>query len=244
MVRQRWVHRKAAAGLILIVAVAMLGAWMRPRLFPSQHEKARAAYDQGDWSSAATCARQILREGPNDAEALRLLARAYSRLGRDERHRSYSAASVTRQCRPKISCCSDPASSDRTEPSRRLPSWKRLGLHPKHPESLHELARLYAAGPARERRCRCRETAEFPARKCGVSDSGYASTRASRRRRCLRGPRPVARGRPTVARSGSHSICRPQAARSLSSNLVSQIKLNLTWKLFWPSAPIRRRPGS
>jgi thioredoxin-like negative regulator of GroEL len=73
-----------ATGVIVIVAVAVLGARVWPRLFPARLEKARAAYERRDWSTAAALARETLREQPGSIEALRLLARTQDRMGRDE----------------------------------------------------------------------------------------------------------------------------------------------------------------
>src|SRR5262245_1856965 len=43
-----------------------------------------ASYQQGDWPKAAEQARSILKSTPDDKQALRLLARASARLGKDE----------------------------------------------------------------------------------------------------------------------------------------------------------------
>jgi tetratricopeptide (TPR) repeat protein len=80
-VRSAWV----VGGLIAAGLVAAGLAWAWPALRPvAPVVAARAAYARGEWSSASEAARQALRERPDDAEALRLLARASMRLGRVE----------------------------------------------------------------------------------------------------------------------------------------------------------------
>ncbi len=68
-------------GLIVLSCLAAVWTWDWRK--PDQHSLIREAYARQDWASAASSARRILRESPNDREALRLLARSNSRLGRD-----------------------------------------------------------------------------------------------------------------------------------------------------------------
>jgi tetratricopeptide (TPR) repeat protein len=69
----------------LILAGLLLGGlflfW--PRRADSLLHRGAAAYGRGDWSGASDLARHRLRIAPDDSEALRLLARATARLGRD-----------------------------------------------------------------------------------------------------------------------------------------------------------------
>ena len=65
----------AGVGLLLLHA----------RRLPALVDQAAAAYDRGEWSTAATLAEDLVKLTPDDRRALRLLARASIRLGRDQR---------------------------------------------------------------------------------------------------------------------------------------------------------------
>ena len=70
--------------ILLGIGVVTCGWWfiaMRKHL--DLVAQGKAAYAAGDWSRAADHARTRLRAAPTDLEALRLLARASARLGRD-----------------------------------------------------------------------------------------------------------------------------------------------------------------
>jgi tetratricopeptide (TPR) repeat protein len=60
----------------------MVGRWTSPT--SDLVAQSRGAYDKGDWDQAASLARRQLQRNGNDSEALRILARALIRLGRDE----------------------------------------------------------------------------------------------------------------------------------------------------------------
>jgi hypothetical protein len=55
----------------------------RARLASDPMVRGRAAYERGDWEAAAGAARQRIKATGDDPEALRLLARALTRLRRD-----------------------------------------------------------------------------------------------------------------------------------------------------------------
>jgi tetratricopeptide (TPR) repeat protein len=81
----RWVPR-VVIGLVLLALVGfglgLCAAW--PGLFPDRWTQGRRAYDRGDWSAAAQSARAILRAHEGDPAALRLLARSFIQMGRDD----------------------------------------------------------------------------------------------------------------------------------------------------------------
>ena len=140
-------HRALAVGtgVIVIVAVAALGAWMWPRLFPSRLERARAAYEQRDWRTAAALAREIRQERPGDVEALRLLARTHGRMGRDETAQQLFSRvdDQAMQAEDLFLLGAGLVRQDQAGPAMAVLE-KARKLDPFHAETLHELARLYA----------------------------------------------------------------------------------------------------
>jgi tetratricopeptide (TPR) repeat protein len=130
---------------IMVVAVAGLVAWMWPRLFPSPLEKAQAAYEQGNWSAAATMARGILRERPGDVAALRLLARTQGRIGRDESAQELfnRVSDHAMQAEDFFLLGAGLVRQERAEAALAVLERART-LDPSHAEALHELARTYA----------------------------------------------------------------------------------------------------
>ena len=135
----------AAAGVFLIVAVALLGTWDWPQLFPARTERARAAYDRHDWSTAGTLARETLREQPGDVEAIRMLARTHGRMGHDEMAQTLFGRldGEAMQAEDLFLLGSGLVRQDRAEPAIVVLEKART-LDPAHAETLHELARLYA----------------------------------------------------------------------------------------------------
>jgi tetratricopeptide (TPR) repeat protein len=67
---------------IVFLAGGLGWAWMRRSSDPLS--RGWSAYERGDWERAARLARQRLKEAGADVDALRLLARASVRLGRDQ----------------------------------------------------------------------------------------------------------------------------------------------------------------
>jgi tetratricopeptide (TPR) repeat protein len=72
-----------ACGVLVLAAVGAGWSWTRWRRDPDLVARAAAAYAAGDWNLAADIARQRLKGTPQDHDAVRLLARALARLGRD-----------------------------------------------------------------------------------------------------------------------------------------------------------------
>jgi len=132
-------------GLIAILAVALLLSWVWPHLFPDRLAKSHMAYDRHDWSTAAAMARYKLREQPGNIEALRLLARAYSRMGRDDAAQELFGRLGNQAMEPEdfLLLGSGLIRQDRTEPAIAVLEQART-LAPSNAETLYELARLYA----------------------------------------------------------------------------------------------------
>src|SRR5262245_13526376 len=72
-----------AIGVFVLAGIGLGIAWRRRRPESDLRPAGVLAYSHGDWSRAADLARQQLKTAPDDIEALRLLARATARLGRD-----------------------------------------------------------------------------------------------------------------------------------------------------------------
>ena len=69
----------------LAVFAFAFGIWFAWRAWhPSALAKASRAYEQGDWPSALRLGREALKTSPDDPDASRLVARASTRLGRDD----------------------------------------------------------------------------------------------------------------------------------------------------------------
>jgi tetratricopeptide (TPR) repeat protein len=77
--------RSAAIGLSLVAAMAFaIGAYVRSRRQVDPLARASAAYEKGEWSTAAQLARAALDPRHDDPTALKLLARSLARGGRDD----------------------------------------------------------------------------------------------------------------------------------------------------------------
>jgi len=131
--------------LATILAGGGLGwAWVRPSADPVR--RGRNAYARGDWEAAARLARARLKVVSDDVAALRLLARASVRLGRDS-----SAMAVYHRLGPQTMLADDLCllgiALTRTGNSRGLEVWEQArSFDPNHAETLFELTRAYLAG--------------------------------------------------------------------------------------------------
>src|SRR5690242_18186333 len=72
-----------ASGAFALVGLGLGTAWTWWRRAGDLVARGTSAYAAGDWSRAADLARRRLKTAPEDIGALRLLARATARLGRD-----------------------------------------------------------------------------------------------------------------------------------------------------------------
>ena len=68
---------------VVFIALGTGLAWMWARSASDPLAQSISAYESGDWTHAAELARARLKTSPKDLEALRMLARATARLGRD-----------------------------------------------------------------------------------------------------------------------------------------------------------------
>ena len=73
-----------ASAALALTALGLGWGWMRWRGQPDLPAQAASAYAQRDFRLAADFARNRLKQAPEDKKALRLLARATARLGRDQ----------------------------------------------------------------------------------------------------------------------------------------------------------------
>jgi tetratricopeptide (TPR) repeat protein len=106
---------------------------------------ARTAYERKDWRQTETLARTALRERPGDVEAVRLLARALARLGRDEAAQELFGRLNGRALEAEDFYL---LGSGLLRQGARGPAIAVLerarDLDPLQPDTQHELARLYA----------------------------------------------------------------------------------------------------
>ncbi len=78
-----WPWLRVACGALTLIGLSLGLGWAGWRRSAGLVTRGARAYARHDWSQAADLARLRLKVAPNDTEALRLLARATARLGRD-----------------------------------------------------------------------------------------------------------------------------------------------------------------
>ena len=132
-------------GVVATVAVVAGGFWARPRLFPTAVERAEAAYARRDYPAAATAGREAVKERPTDPAATLILARAYGRMKLDA-----AAQDLFGRLDPTLMRAEDYyllgaglIRADRPNPAVAVLERGRE-IDPDHPETLGEIARLYA----------------------------------------------------------------------------------------------------
>jgi tetratricopeptide (TPR) repeat protein len=134
------------ASLLVIVALVVLWLGFSNHLRNSDLvSRARTAYIAGDWNRAAVLARSQLKAEPTDREALRLLARANARLGRDSAANALFArlGSAALQSEDLYLLGLGLSRSAQTAEAARV--WERaLALEANRPEALEQLASLYS----------------------------------------------------------------------------------------------------
>ena len=135
------------ASLVLVLAVAGLSLWLVwSRADPDPVTSGNSAYAKGDWSRAADLARTRLKATPGDLEAIRLLARATARLGRDSTANALFArlGSVALQSEDLFLLGLGLSRSRQAAEAERV--WERaLAMDAQHPETLEQLALLYTS---------------------------------------------------------------------------------------------------
>jgi tetratricopeptide (TPR) repeat protein len=138
--RGRWLAIIGVAGVL-----AGCGVWLiNGFLVASTVQRGWAAYSHGDWEDAAELARGRLRVKGDDADALRLLARASVRLGRDS-----SAMGVYGKLGSEAMTAEDLCllgiALNRSGNPRALEVWEQArAAEPDHAETLFELTRAYS----------------------------------------------------------------------------------------------------
>ena len=95
--KRRWVRLWMAA--LAVGGVVLWWNWYN--LKPSAISRSIAAYKRGDWSEADRLAQEYLRIAKHHPEALRLLARSSTRLGRFRRRRRFIVVSTLKPWRPR-----------------------------------------------------------------------------------------------------------------------------------------------
>lgn len=130
----------AGAGVLLSLAVGVW-TWVGPtRLVP----RGRSAYERGDWAGAARIARERLKTAPDDREALRLLARASSRLQRDEATQKIYWRLGSEGAGAEDFFLLASAMLRQSQDGRAMVLLERAReMDPDHAETLHALAGLY-----------------------------------------------------------------------------------------------------
>jgi hypothetical protein len=140
------------AALIVLVALLAGGSWWsvaRVSKGANPHAAGRSAYDRGDWDRAVGLAREVLKDSPTDARAIRLLARASARSGRDE-----AALALFRRLESSAPEAEDHFLLARIFTRRgqadlaRDQLWRAYRQDPAHAEALNDLIRSLAQNDA------------------------------------------------------------------------------------------------
>jgi tetratricopeptide (TPR) repeat protein len=133
--------------ITLAVVLAGLGlrlAWVGRLADPLR--EAWAAYGRGNWESAASLARARLKTKGDDADALRLAARASVRLGRDDSARTFFHRLGPEAMMPDDLCLLGISLSRIDDKPGALQVWEQArSSDPNHAETLFELTRAYYA---------------------------------------------------------------------------------------------------
>ena len=142
-------RHRLRARLPWIIAVtgilALSGLWLA-RSFVSRDsvKQGWAAYARGDWEIAVERARERLKGAGDDTTALRLLARASVRLGRDSSALAVYDRLGSDAIAPDDLCLMGIALT-RSGDTRGVKVWEQaLAAEPNHPETLFELTRAYS----------------------------------------------------------------------------------------------------
>ncbi len=140
--RAWWGVGVVALPALLVCAALAVG---RPRLFPGHLVGGRSAFAHGDWALAAAEARARLKENPDDLEAVRLLARALARQGKDDSVQAlFGRLGMERmQAEDLFLLASVLDRGGQSGPSLGLME-SAVRADPEHTEAIYELARLYA----------------------------------------------------------------------------------------------------
>ena len=137
--RRRWLGILAGASIL-----ALCGLWLARSFLPTDPVKEGwTAYARGDWEVALERARERLKVVGDDVAALRLMARASIRLGRDSSALAVYNRLGEEAMTPDDLCLLGIALT-RSGNSRGLEVWEQArAAEPNHPETLFELTRAY-----------------------------------------------------------------------------------------------------
>lgn len=145
--RRTWSIAGTGACLLLAILVAAF-VWSGRLHLGTRGDalaEARTAFERGHFATAAQMARARLRESKGDTDALRLLARCYTRQGRfDLAQDIYHELTVERmEADDCVLLANMLSGSGETAAAQKLLE-SALEKEPDHPETLAELARLFA----------------------------------------------------------------------------------------------------
>jgi tetratricopeptide (TPR) repeat protein len=140
--RGRWLGTIALA--ILLTGLGLWGVWVERSSVPVKG--GWVAYERGEWDAAAGLARARLKAKANDADALRLLARASVRLGHDEVARALFRRLGSQSMLAEDLCLLGISLTRLGDRQGALQVWEQArSLDPNHAETLFELTRAYFA---------------------------------------------------------------------------------------------------
>lgn len=133
--------------LVVVLAAVGLGLWfLTYRAASDLVARGNSEYATGDWGGAADLARARLKVAPNDPGALRLLARATARLGRDSTANSLFARLGSATLQPEDLFLLGVGLNRSAHAAEAVRVWERaLTLDAHHPETLEQLTSLYAS---------------------------------------------------------------------------------------------------
>ncbi len=140
-VSRRWL---ASLSIVVVaVSIGLVGTWARSR--SDLLLRSTSAYKSGDWVRAADLARARLKIAPNDLEALRILARATARLGRDGPANALFARLGSAALEPEDLYLLGLGLNRSGEVEKAERVWQRgIAKDSDHAETIEQLIRVYA----------------------------------------------------------------------------------------------------
>ncbi|MGO9469035.1 MAG: hypothetical protein ACLQVF_33320 [Isosphaeraceae bacterium] len=133
-----WLALTLLASASIAAALGLAWPWLRGR--SELLEQGRSAYSRGDFSRAEALARRKLKTDPHDLEAVRLLARATARLGRDGFANALFARLGSDALQPEDRFLLGMGLHRTGQKERARQVWlKTLALNPAHAETLEQL---------------------------------------------------------------------------------------------------------
>ena len=129
--------------VVVAVGIGLVGTWARSR--SDLLLRSTSAYKSGDWVRAADLARARLKIAPNDLEALRILARATARLGRDGPANALFARLGSAALEPEDLYLLGLGLNRSGEVDKAERVWQRaIAKDSEHAETIEQLIRVYA----------------------------------------------------------------------------------------------------